>query len=258
MVILYITHISYNLTTGLSYSIPSQTAAQSSYDQVLWLNTIKTKDSAWVNNPVLQYWDKPLKLKLFPHPFHQPDLVLFESFYQTKDVVFAKELRRNSIPYIIVPRGALTDGAQHKKRIKKVIGNALVFKKFSKKAAAIHFLTEQERNASSKRWNSHSFVLPNGTYPRKATKKFCVDDKVKNLSFIGRLDAYHKGLDLLLSACKDELELLTKNHIEIHIYGNDNRKNIDYLNTLISENNLTQLVFFYTREYLIKKKKMCC
>lgn len=47
-----------------------------------------------------------------------------------------------------------------------------------------------------------------------------IDNVIKGI-FIGRISIYHKGLDLLVDACKQIETLLRKRHVQIEIYGPD-------------------------------------
>lgn len=254
MIILYISNIQHNLSTGLTYSIPAHTEAQTQYDTVLWLNTVQTDASVWSDHPSYLYWDKPLQLDLFPKPFNRPDLVVFESFYQPNHMLFARKLKKANIPYIIIPHGALTRGAQQKKSLKKILGNAIGFHKFAKNAVAIHYLTEQEKCNSGAKWNSSSVIIPNGVYPQVARKDFSGNRQGKTLTYIGRLDAYHKGLDLLCEACNTLKPDLLENNIKINLYGSGSIEEEEILKTLISQYSLESIITKYPGVFNAEKE----
>ena len=73
------------------------------------------------------------------------------------------------MPSIIVPHGSLTKAAQSRKKLKKIVGNAIYFSKFIKKAVAVQCLSkkEKEQTVIAKR----KFVCTNGVDMPKPLKK---------------------------------------------------------------------------------------
>lgn len=225
MKILFISKLTAKAAAGPNWSVPARIKAQSEYDEVLWVN---------VDNTIMPHWKETglyhsvedvggkLELKNLPDGFSKPDLVAFEVPYFPQYLKFASELRKKRIPYIIVPRCSFTHQAinNHAKWKKKIAG-WLMFNKFFKGAVSIQYLTEQEKNDSSTFINPRGFIIGNGiTLPEK--RKYHVpQDKIKGL-FIGRIDIYHKGLDLLLDAIIEKKEFLSKHNVEIYIYGPEN------------------------------------
>lgn len=203
---------------GPNISVPKQIEVQSKFDNVFWYN---------INNLIIDFGNvkchslseyPTLKITDLPKPFNKPDLVIFEGVYFASYLKIALDCRRNKIPYIIIPRCSLTAAAQKSKALKKKIGNMLFFNYFTKNAIAIQYLTYQEYIDSGDKWNKNVLIIPNGIEKKNRIKKSFNNDKIKGI-FVGRLDIYHKGLDLLLKACylvKDQLEI---NNCEIDIYG---------------------------------------
>lgn len=242
MKLVYYTHLLKDKSTGLNYSIPTQICEQSKIDDVFWYNYIDSNSTDWENIDIYHNKNdiKSGSIKEFPTPFNRPDLVIFESFYHIKDCIEAKWLKRNKIPYIIIPRGALTKGAQDKKKIKKIIGNILMFYKFAKNAAAIQFLTEREKLDSGDKWNKNYLVISNGVYKKKITKEWNSTNQIKGV-YIGRIDYYHKGLDLLINACKNNYHLLLNNNCTIDIYG-PKSKDSSFIQNLIIKESLDKII----------------
>lgn len=244
LVILYHTNLSGNPSAGPTYSVPKQIKAQSEIDEVLWINTANARVPEWEETGLFHTCEEYgfNTLEDLPKPFDKPDVVVFESFYQSSDARLAKELRKKSIPYVIVPRGALTKEAQYLKRNKKVLGNLMMFRSFAKHAAGIQYLTEKEKADSGNKWNKNTFVIPNGIVIPAVIKRHFSEDKVV-FSFIGRIAIHHKGLDLLVDAikgCSDEL--LVKDCV-FNIYGPDDAGSVEVLNNMIDEKGLGDLVF---------------
>lgn len=231
-VILYISVRVPHLRQGPTHSIPSQIKAQSKYDNVLWLNLVNSDNSAvkdlfaQVSWKSLSYYmdlsnNSQISLRNLPAPFNKPDLIIFEQFYPFgKHIPFVYKLIRSKIPYIIIPRGELTYGAQQQKKWKKKVANFLFFSYFARKAIAIEYLTQQEKQTAGNCWNNNGIVIPNGTtLPQKTSKIY--QEKNIRMVYIGRLDIFHKGLDLMLQACA----LLKTNadniNLRLDMYGPD-------------------------------------
>ena len=224
MNILYFSIASGLDTAGPNISIPASIKAQSSFDNVMWINLINVDKSSWKEYPWYhssQEW-KPLRISNLPVPFSKPDLIVFEELYSLKMSLLAREARNRKVPYIIVPRGCMTRQAfNNKSKWKKIVAHPLIFNKFIRNALAIQFLSEQEKMNSRKLINPRCFVIPNGiVIPDETKKKY----KVNGISgvFIGRIDIYQKGLDVLLRAIRDIQEDLRTNSFTMSIYGPEN------------------------------------
>ena len=98
------------------------------------------------DNKVLTYnYSKYDKIENLPKPYSKPDIVVFNEVYKPKYIKLYKECLKNSIPYVIIPHGCLVKGSQNEKKIKKNIGNLLLFNKFIRNACAIQFLNKNEK-----------------------------------------------------------------------------------------------------------------
>lgn len=225
MNLLYISNLSNNIDAGLNWSVPATVKAQQEYDNVLWIDLSKDAyQPHW--SEVRSYhnikdFGGKLKLNLLPVPFNSPDCVIFEGFYYIDHVLFAYELLKNNIPYIIVPRSAFTSSAFNNggllKRIKKQIAHAFIFDYFVSKSCAIHYLTEEEKKESQKKYHKQSFIIPNGiTLPNVYKRTF---SNGINGVFIGRQDIYQKGLDLLLESIREIKSELIDAGFRLDIYG---------------------------------------
>ena len=211
MNILFIANFSTNIAAGLNWSVPAKVRAQEKIDNCMLLNLSNTYMEHWKDTKSfhkLNEFGEKVSLDILPAPFNHPDIVVFEGFYHKKDPKFARELRKAKIPYIIVPRGSLTHQAMNNhSKWKKRLAHLFIFDRYSHKAAGIQYLTPAEFNDSGTKWNKHNFVIPNGFSTPSRKKEAFHQDSIK-ATFIGRLDMYHKGIDVLLDACKglqDEL-----------------------------------------------------
>lgn len=221
MNILYISHLSTNIAAGLNWSVPASVNAQSKIDNVLWVNATEVTMEHWKKVPVFHNASEfgGLSMDKFPKPFNSPDVVVFEGFYYMDDVRMAKKLRKLGIPYIIVVRGSLTKQAMHNHAwLKKSLAHFLYFDSFVSHALAIQYLTEGECKDSIGRFKTPYFIVPNGFDTPEQQKISYFKNGVKAV-FIGRLDMYHKGLDILLEVIENTKENLQKAGFTLDIYG---------------------------------------
>lgn len=245
MNILFISHLDGNLWKGPNNSIPAQISAQTKLDHVLWFNTHKNPLSHWKEQslPLLTKCDIPSgRLKDLPAPFNQPDLVIVEEIYPHRFSRIIADVQKAHIPYVIIPRSQLTKQGQQRKPIKKWLGNLVYYNQLVCKASAVQYLTKQEQADSGPKWNKNSFVLPNGiNLPDLSSKNFS-SDKIKAV-YIGRLEKYQKGLDLLLQACNQVKDNLLTSHFTLTLYGPDYDQTQSYLEKLIKQYSLEQIIF---------------
>lgn len=257
MNLLYISQIGDMKWAGPTYSIPKQIEAQSKYDNVFWYHIKKDVSLDWIsyqNFNSLHEFPKG-KISDLPEPFNKPDLVIVEQFYGYAISSIKRELVNGNIPYIIIPRGELTEKAQNRKKLKKKIANIISFNKFASKALAIQYLTEDERKNSGEMWNATSIVISNGTEKKDIIKEKFNKDKLICTS-IGRLESYQKGLDLLIDACVDIKEELIKAKCEIHIYGPDVENQRYELEERIKENDLGTVMYIHDGVFGNEKRQI--
>ena len=220
MNIVYVTRLTKKKWAGPNTSVPKQIEAQSKLDNVFWYDVANLVKGQKAGNIMCHCIDEypSFKIEKLPAPFNRPDLVVFEGLYFWQFLKVAKSCRDNRIPYIIIPRCSLTNQAQRSKRIKKMVGNFLFFNRFVKKAAAIQYLTQKEYLDSGDKWNKKCIIVPNGIDEKSRVKELYNTDIIKGI-FIGRLDIYHKGLDLLVKACSKMKEELENNNCKIYVHG---------------------------------------
>lgn len=265
MRILYLSCLSGNLWAGPTYSVPAQVAAQAACDEVFWYNLselanvqVRTnlEKLAWHRLPFYHdLRDFPAAdIAVLPKPFNQPDLIVFEQFY---DFVSYRRLIRNiqlqHIPYVIIPRGELNRTAQRSKWLKKQVANWVFFYRFARRARAIEYLTRQEASCSGNKWNRTQVIIPNGVDLPPLHTKIYAPGKPLQLVFLGRIDSYHKGLDLLLQACHTVQEMLRKQRVSVHIYGPDRLNQVETLQTQARHLNLNDCVYFHEGVYGAQK-----
>lgn len=246
MNILFISNVLPRNSHGLSWSVPARVIAQMKYDNVLWVNS---------NSGTLDHWKKvesfhklneygSLHLSSFPKPFNKPDLVVFEGLYNDfHEVIFAMELKRNNVPYVIVPRSALTYQAMHNHSwLKKKIAHIFFYNRFINNSAALQYLTKQEKLDSERVIRHKSFILPNGFNPPEEKKKRFFEKGIKAI-FIGRLVPHQKGLDILFPAIGKIQDFLRLSNLTLDIYGPIHPET-QLLQEIINKNGIDDIVKF--------------
>lgn len=258
MNILYISKLPPHKWRGPYHSIPNQIAAQSNFDNVFWYNINNSKEEEWTKKIECNNLDDYKKLNIghLPEPFNEPDLVIFEGVYEFPFCRLVFEIWEKKIPYLVIPRSALTEKAQQKKRIKKKIGNLLFFNKFLSKATAIQYLTENEYLDSSNKWNKRSLIIPNGV--SKKTKKKNFEDDISNTLkgiYIGRIEAYQKGIDILIEACAAMKDELKAHNCTITLYGPDKYNSKEGLKKRINEYNINEVISIHDEVFEEEKEE---
>ena len=194
MNILFVSNLSGNLFAGPNNSVPAQVRAQAECDNVFWYNLNEVKRPEWTMcNNLADYPSG--RLSDLPAPFNKPDIAIVEELYCFPFSKLITDLQKDGIPYVIIPRSAMTAQGQKKRRLKKIIGNILFFNKMIKKAAAIQYLTKEEQKESVDQWKKESFIIPNGV-PKQDTVISNFDREGIKAVYIGRFESYQKGLDL--------------------------------------------------------------
>jgi glycosyltransferase involved in cell wall biosynthesis len=245
MHILFITNLSGVKSLGPSWSVPARIKAQEGIEDVLWVNCTDAYLEHWSEVKCyhnLSEFGGKLTLKSFPIEYQKPDIVVFEDFYYPNCIKFHFELLKKKIPYIIVPRGALTSFAQKSKWLKKKVANFLMFSHFLKKALCIQYLTNEEYKDSTDKWNKRHIIIPNGFKLPENYREVFSKDHI-NAVFIGRLNAYHKGLDMLIDALKMIESPLRQQKFKVTLYGERNR-NYDQLKQQVETNRIEDIVSF--------------
>jgi len=162
--------------------------------------------------------------------FIDPDIAVFQECYRKDYLKLVKRITAKGIPYVIIPHGELSDEAQKKKHLKKMIANLLLFNRFTNRAAAIQCLSQREFDTTH--FGKKKFIATNGVFmPGKRKESF--NSGKTNIVYIGRLDAFHKGLDILIDAAKINHEKLISSNTVINVYGPDFEGRLAHLKELV-------------------------
>jgi glycosyltransferase involved in cell wall biosynthesis len=140
----------------------------------------------------------------------RPDIVHFHSVHIPKNVVLAGCLRRAGVPYCVTVHGGLFPGALRRRWLKKAVFNACFERRYLNEALFLHALSPQEADVIRRRGVTCPIVMvPNGLPPdanmsANERNALCAEQPSlrgrRVFMFLGRLDPWQKGLDLLLEA----------------------------------------------------------
>jgi len=236
MVILHIASITENLFSGVCIVVPQHIKVQQNIENVGLLN-IRNKMISGVEHQFK--FEKPFNLDKLSDPFSRPDIVIFHEVYHTEYLVISKELSKSRIPYVIVPHGSLTHGAQSKKRLKKIVANMLLFNRFINQASAIQCLSNGELDTTT--FGERKFICTNGVAVPNV-RKISFNKKTVDFLYIGRLDAFIKGLDLMLEAVRRKYDFFKLHDCTLSIYGPDLNGRYAHVESLIRENGIEDVV----------------
>ena len=249
MVILHIARIRNNPTNGVCVLVPKLVRAQKDIATVglLNLSEFHPEDIA-----VCFHYSKPFSFKKLEAPFDKPDIVIFHQIYEMEFLEISTALHRKKIPYIILPHGSLTKEAQKIKRIKKLFGNFL-FRSFFNQAAAIQCLTETEFENTETKIQK---IIGKSGWNLPSTYKESFSEKRIDFVYIGRLEYYIKGLDIMLDAFKLVKDSPYRDKCRLHIYGPDYQGRFAHVQEMIAERGLDELVALHPPVFELEKEKV--
>jgi len=134
-------------------------------------------------------------------------------------------LKKIKVPYIFTPHGSFVEAAMKKNKWIKKVYFQLFEKQLIKDAKAIQLLGINEFTHLDKLVHvSHKQLIPNGIDPNKIPKVNGSENMELVFGFCGRIDIYHKGLDLMLKGFQLFLKKGGKGRLELIGDGKDRPK----------------------------------
>ena len=198
-------------------------------------------------------WNWPRYLKAAVKE-QDPDTVFhFHGAFIPEFALLAGYLRRQKRPYVYTPHGALTIGAMQQSSLRKRIYLHLIEARLIRKAKAVQLLGIQEFEYLDKLVKGANKVLiPNGQNLSELEVGELPSSKIFAMGFCGRLDRYHKGLDLMLQAFAEYKQQGYPGRLELIGGGKDEQ----YLKDLSRKLGLSGEVIFHGPMYGMEKFKM--
>ncbi len=236
MVIIHIAHIDTSIIGGVQMAVPQMVMAQSHFADVALLNTFGDP----IQGVRMLPYNGQFDAKLYPAPFHKPDIVIFHEVYRFEFIKLYQMVKANAIPYVVIPHGCLTENAQRRKFLKKATANLIFFNRFLREATAIQFLSENERQMSGK-WGKAAFVAGNGIAMPEKRKSVFFAEGIR-IAYIGRLEIRTKGLDLLVEAVENCQDMMRKHKVRVDIYGPNDGDVHAVLRQMIERKQLSDLI----------------
>ncbi len=255
MNILHIASITDDKAKGPNINVPKNVSYGNKFANVGLYNLRNSKLAIEIPKERLFYRKSYQHISELPNPFNKPDIVIFHGVYFIEYCRIAKWLRKNNIPYIIIPRCSMTSAAIKSHALKKKTANSLFFNKFISGAKSIQFLTKNEYNESKNNFKfKNYYILGNGTeLPKKHYK--AKNRKEFKIVFIGRYNVYHKGLDVLLQAVKEHANWFRENNVTLELYGSNSDNGLKFLINYINKNNLENIVIIKGPAFGDKKEE---
>lgn len=150
---------------------------------------------------------------------YNPDIVIFDGFYDKYQIRLSYLLKYLRIPYVIVFHGGASSRNAKKNWFKKKVANILFFNRFVRWAKRVVYLSENEMLCSIfLKINQNISIIPNGVKITNVENRSNNQGRLKIL-FLSRLDWYGKGLDLLYDAIRILYEKGFSDRLEFLFYG---------------------------------------
>lgn len=226
-----------NPYNGIFVVAPKHVIFQGKYADVkiISLNGINLK----IPNQI--FVELPFKLEDLPSELKKTDIVIFHGCFYLDFIKIAKQFKRQNIPYIIIPHGSFSIESQRKKWLKKLLYRYIYLNQFVKSAAAIQYLSQGEKDNSIYS-RKKSFIGANGIEEHNDEQQPHGNPDNITISFIGRWDIYHKGLDILCDACSKIKKFLLEHNVSLNLYGPTYKHLHEKMRALVSQYDIRDIV----------------
>lgn len=219
---------------------------------------VKVVNLNYCDSQILPHCNYIRKFSDFNDLLHSfaPDVVVFHGGYVMKYFYIAHRLRKERIPYIVVPHGGTSKHNLKKKRILKTLVNTLFTRDYIKKSSGVIFLNENEKaNSIFLNIVKHYGFVPNGVnLPSINAMDYKFSSGKISFMFLSRIDIKYKGLDILLRAIEKVSELRPDLSYDFHFYGGHNDSKIVEKFELML-NNTNAPVFYHGEVYGQEKEE---
>jgi glycosyltransferase involved in cell wall biosynthesis len=138
----------------------------------------------------------------------RPDIVHFHSIHIPRNVALAAHLVRSGIPYCVTTHGGLFPAALERGRLKKAVFGRLFERRYLNESRFVHAVSPGESDVIRRYGVERPVVVvPNGLPPDARARVSRPDALYEGrpwlrdrqvFMFVGRLDPWQKGLDLLI------------------------------------------------------------
>ena len=167
----------------------------------------------------------PALVKFLTTDVKSTDRVILNGIFHRSVYSVSKVLKRQNIPYIVAPHDPYHPAIFQKNKALKTLYWHLKEARMLRSAAAIQILDTRHAQWLQKRGiNTPIIALPNGFELQDVIPEGNLTwqtNPIPTLYFLGRLDAYNKGLDLLLEAIAQIKQIVPPIPLQLTLQGPD-------------------------------------
>ncbi len=150
----------------------------------------------------------------------QDDRVILNGIFHRSVAAFARLLKRQAIPYIVAPHDPYHPAIFQRNKLLKTVYWFLQEAPMLRSAWAVQILDERHQQYLRNRGiKTRTIALPNGFDAADVVAQSSLEWRssgVPKIYFLGRFDAYNKGLDLLVAAIA---QILKEHPVQLTLQG---------------------------------------
>ena len=198
--------------------------------------------------------------------YQQIDIVHFHGGYHPEYWKVSGLLNKFKIPFFLSPRGGYQKIANKRNYLLKKIYKNLFEMRVVRSATKIHALNAQEESDI----NSYGvdplkiITIPNGvdveaikeTKEKLSSQVDSEDDGIFSIVYCGRIDAYYKGLDVLVEALDILINKRNRTNLQLKLIGPDWKGGAKTIEDRVQQYALGRYVVFYGAQYGLDKYKI--